>query len=59
MIQMDRFDLAIDAIDRLPQLGSRAGHAREALKNKLIEHHHYVRTYGEDMPEIREWTWTR
>ena len=59
MNQMDRFDLAIDALDRLPELGSRTAHAREALKDRLIEHHHYVRRYGEDLPEVREWTWSR
>ncbi len=51
--QLDRFDLAMDVIDRVPRLQSTSGSAREALKNKLIEHRIYVRTHGEDMPEIR------
>ena len=55
--QIDRFNLAIDVIDRVPRLGPRAAYAREALKTKLIEHRHYVSTHGEDMPEIREWAW--
>ncbi|TDD83897.1 phosphoketolase family protein [Saccharopolyspora karakumensis] len=55
--QIDRFNLAIDVIDRVPRLGPRAAYAREALKTKLIEHRHYVSTHGEDMPEIREWSW--
>lgn len=55
--QVDRFNLAIDVIDRVPRLGPRAAYAREALKDKLIEHRHYVRTFGEDMPEIRDWAW--
>ncbi|RRO14961.1 phosphoketolase family protein [Saccharopolyspora rhizosphaerae] len=55
--QIDRFNLAIDVIDRVPRLGPRAAYAREALKTKLIEHRHYVSTHGEDMPEIREWVW--
>ena len=59
MNQVDRFDLAIDVIDRVPRLQPRAGHVREALRNKLIEHRIYVRRYGEDMPEVREWQWTR
>jgi xylulose-5-phosphate/fructose-6-phosphate phosphoketolase len=57
--QLDRFNLAMDVIDRVPRLQSVAGHAREALKDKLIEHRRYVRTHGEDMPEVREWQWTR
>jgi xylulose-5-phosphate/fructose-6-phosphate phosphoketolase len=57
MNQIDRFNLAMDVIDRVPRLQSVAGHAREQLKNKLIEHRRYVRTHGEDMPEIRDWQW--
>ncbi|TDC95046.1 phosphoketolase family protein [Saccharopolyspora aridisoli] len=55
--QIDRFNLAIDVIDRVPRLGPRAAYAREAFKTRLIEHRHYVSTHGEDMPEIREWSW--
>ena len=56
--QVDRFSLAIDVIDRVPRLSGVAGHAREQLKNKLIEHRRYVRTHGEDMPEVRNWQWS-
>ena len=55
--QLDRFHLAIDVIDRVPRLGPRAAYAREALKSKLIEHRNYVSTYGEDLPEVRDWVW--
>jgi xylulose-5-phosphate/fructose-6-phosphate phosphoketolase len=55
--RIDRFNLAIDVIDRVPRLRPIAGHYRERLKNSLIEHRQYVRTYGEDMPEIAGWTW--
>ncbi|HCF28731.1 MAG TPA: phosphoketolase [Cyanobacteria bacterium UBA11049] len=54
---LDRFHLAIDVIDRLPQLGSKAAYTKQMLKDKLIEHKHYVSTHGEDMPEIRQWKW--
>jgi xylulose-5-phosphate/fructose-6-phosphate phosphoketolase len=54
---IDRFHLAIDVIDRVPRLGSRAARAREMLKDKLIEHRHHVTTRGEDMPEVRDWKW--
>jgi len=56
--QLDRFDLAIDVIDRVPGLQARGGQAREWLRNRLIEHRQYVRTYGEDLPDVRHWQWT-
>ncbi len=55
---LDRFHLAIDAIDRVPSLGAAAGHARQRFLDKLGEHRQYIRAYGDDMPEIRDWTWT-
>ena len=57
--QLDRYNLAIDVIDRVPGLKEHSGEAREWLKNKLIEHRIYVREHGEDMPEVRDWEWTR
>ncbi|NOJ60952.1 phosphoketolase family protein [Arthrobacter sp. 260] len=55
---IDRFSLAIDAIDHIPRLKDIAAHTRDELKNKLIEHRQYIRTHGEDMPEIRNWQWS-
>ena len=55
---MDRFHLAMDVIDRVPTLGYRAAHLKQALRDKLIEHRAYITTYGQDPPEIREWTWS-
>ncbi len=57
--QIDRFHLAMDVIDRLPQLGDRAAYARQALQDQLITHRRYVRTHGQDLPEIADWTWRR
>jgi len=55
--QIDRFDLAIDVIDRVPRLADVAAHLRQELLNKLTDHTRYVRAHGEDMPEIRDWRW--
>jgi xylulose-5-phosphate/fructose-6-phosphate phosphoketolase len=54
---LDRFHLAGDAIDRLPQLGARAASIKQALADQLTEHNIYIRRSGEDMPSIREWRW--
>jgi len=54
---LDRFHLASDVIDRLPQLGARAAHLKQALRDKLIAHREYINEYGKDMPEIENWKW--
>jgi xylulose-5-phosphate/fructose-6-phosphate phosphoketolase len=54
---LDRYHLAMDVIDRLPQLGSSSAYLKQELIDKLIEHRHYIRTYGEDMPEVANWRW--
>jgi xylulose-5-phosphate/fructose-6-phosphate phosphoketolase len=54
---MDRFHLVMDAINRLPQIGARADHLRQQLQDKLVEHRQYIDKNGQDMPEIRNWTW--
>ena len=54
---LDRFHLVIDVIDRVPSLGYKAAYLKQAMQDKLLDHTRYVREYGEDMPEIREWVW--
>jgi xylulose-5-phosphate/fructose-6-phosphate phosphoketolase len=58
MNRIDRFDLAIDVIDRVPRLATIGAHARDQLRDRLTEHRQYVRTHGEDLPEIRDWQWS-
>ncbi len=54
---LDRFHLVIDVIDRVPGLGSRAGHVRQLMVDKRIEARAYTRLEGEDAPEIANWAW--
>ncbi len=55
--ELDRFHLVGAAIDRLPQLGARAAYVKQALRDRLLEHHDYIREHGDDLPAIRDWTW--
>ena len=56
---LDRFHLVRDVIDRVPKLGYMAAYVRQAVRDKLIDHTHYISEHGEDMPEIQNWTWKR
>ncbi len=55
--QLDRFHLAIEAIERVPKLSIAAAHVKQEFRDALIEHSRYVREHGEDMPQIRDWVW--
>ncbi|MBF0441926.1 MAG: phosphoketolase family protein [Oligoflexales bacterium] len=55
--EIDRFHLAADVIDRLPKLGSKAAVLRQRLRHRLLDHKEYIKRYGEDLPEIRNWRW--
>ncbi|CCI23672.1 phosphoketolase family protein [Microcystis aeruginosa] len=55
--QVDRFHLVIDVIDRVPKLGSAAGHVKERMKNAIIDNLDYAFTNGIDKDEITNWKW--
>jgi xylulose-5-phosphate/fructose-6-phosphate phosphoketolase len=54
---MDRYRLVIDVIDRVAGLGSTAAPLRQHMQDQRTRHHHWTRTYGEDLPEVRDWVW--
>jgi xylulose-5-phosphate/fructose-6-phosphate phosphoketolase len=54
---MDRFQLAMDAIRRVPRLKGKADTLLQTLSEKLVEHKQYIHEHGEDMPEVRLWRW--
>ena len=55
--KIDRYNLVMDAIKYLPQLGNKGSRLIEWCKDKLVEHNAYIREYGEDMPEVKNWKW--
>ncbi|WP_275096891.1 phosphoketolase [Sedimenticola hydrogenitrophicus] len=57
MNDLDRYHLVADVVDRVPRLRQRAAHVKQFVRDKLIDHKYYIREYGEDMPEIRNWVW--
>jgi len=54
---IDRFHLVADVIDRVPKLGAIAAYAKQAIRDKLIEHAQYIGAHGDDLPEVRDWKW--
>jgi xylulose-5-phosphate/fructose-6-phosphate phosphoketolase len=57
--EMSRFHLALDALKHIPRLRVQAADAINLFGWKLNEHHDYIREHLEDMPEIRNWQWTK
>ena len=55
--QVDRFNLAIDVIDRLPKLSATGAHTKEWLKDQITDAIGYAHENGIDRKEIREWKW--
>ncbi len=55
--QVDRYNLAIDVIDRVPELQRTAGHVKDKLRDDIIEHLAYAHAEGVDKAEIQDWQW--
>jgi len=55
--KIDRYNLVIDSLKYLPKLGNKSTFLIEECKDKLIEHKEYIKEYGLDMPEVRNWKW--
>lgn len=55
--EMDRFNLVMDVIDRVPGLGTKGVYLKKLMEDKLVAHKEYIYEHGIDMPEIVEWRW--
>jgi len=54
---IDRFQLALDAIKRVPRLKSQADAAEQWYSEQIQRHRLYVAENGDDLPEIKNWRW--
>ena len=55
--ELDRYHLVMDALKYLPQLGNRSAILNQWCKDKLVEHKEYIHEYGDDLEEVKNWTW--
>jgi xylulose-5-phosphate/fructose-6-phosphate phosphoketolase len=55
--QTSRFHVALDVIERVPRLRTRAAHLKEELKNAIIDNLRFAHDHGIDRAEISGWTW--
>jgi xylulose-5-phosphate/fructose-6-phosphate phosphoketolase len=57
--KLSRFHLAMDALKYVPRLRSKVSDVIDMFNRKLYEHHVYIREHFEDMPEVKNWHWTK
>ena len=55
--RLDRFHLVCDVLNYLQLSGSASQSLRDLMARKLAEHHLYIRRFGQDMPDVRDWRW--
>jgi xylulose-5-phosphate/fructose-6-phosphate phosphoketolase len=55
--QIDRFNLAMDVVDRVPKLRVAGAHFKEWLKDQIIDNTNHAHEYGVDKPEFDDWKW--
>jgi xylulose-5-phosphate/fructose-6-phosphate phosphoketolase len=58
MNELDRYHLVMDVIDRVPGLGPAAADIRQLMVDTRRRARQWTRDHGEDLPEVRDWTWT-
>ena len=54
---IDRFQLVLDAISRVPRLASQVGAAQQWYSEMIQRHRLYVTEHGDDLPEVKDWRW--
>jgi xylulose-5-phosphate/fructose-6-phosphate phosphoketolase len=56
---IDRFQLTLDAIKRVPRLKDQSDRAEQWYSEQIQRHRLYVSENGDDLPEIKNWRWPR
>jgi xylulose-5-phosphate/fructose-6-phosphate phosphoketolase len=54
---LDRYQLALDAIKRIPRFSDQVETATSRYWTAMERHKLYISEHGEDMPEVRDWSW--
>jgi xylulose-5-phosphate/fructose-6-phosphate phosphoketolase len=54
---LDRYQLALDAISRIPRFSNEVKKTTERYLSTMERHKLYVSEHGEDMPEVADWRW--
>ena len=57
--EIDRFHLVLDMIKALPELGNKASYLYQKMMDTLVAHKQYISEYGQDLPEVRDWKWSK
>jgi xylulose-5-phosphate/fructose-6-phosphate phosphoketolase len=55
---LDRYHIVLDVIDRVPGLSERYAWLRQEMVDARIRARAYTREHGDDVPEVRDWTWS-
>jgi xylulose-5-phosphate/fructose-6-phosphate phosphoketolase len=54
---LDRYQLALDAVRRIPRLANEVEDATARYWTRIERHKRYIAEHGEDLPEVLEWRW--
>jgi len=57
--ELDRFHLVMSVLKNTPSLQKISSNLLQICKDKLVEHKEYIKEYGDDLPEIKSWTWKK
>ncbi len=57
--QLDRYQLALDAITRIPRFANLVAAETARHQATIARHKLYISMHGDDLPEVKDWRWSR